>query len=341
MKRLVPMLTAAALLAPGPALAAWRLLPFPREDATLRAVAVEGPGRFHVSGSKGTYAATRDGGRSWRLSAPAGGKDLDYRGLAVVGPGQVVLMSAGDGPAGQARLYRTDDGGADWRLVYETRLEGAFLDGVAFWSGQRGLVMGDPINGRWFLLATRDAGRSWTRIIPHMAPLEPGEAAFAASNSALFLGPGREAWIVSGGRPRARAFHSADGGRTWAARETPIAGGATAGVFGGMTLGRGRAVAVGGDHKDETRASRNVALASGAAWSPAAADGSPGLLEGVGRLGPRHLLAVGPRGTWTSRDDGASWRKVDDEAFHAIACKAGTCVAAGSRGRVAVWTAEP
>lgn len=330
-------LAAAVLSAAAPAQAAWRLLDFPKADVTLRAVAATGPKMFQVSGSKGTYAVTDDAGQTWRQVVVPGGEALDFRGLAAPSATTAVLTSAGDGPAGQARIYRTTDRGRTWALAFETRLTGSFLDGVAFWDRDHGLVFGDPIDGRWFLLGTSDGGKSWGRIEPRQPPLLPGEAAFAASNSALFLGPRRQAWIVSGGTAHGRAFHSPDGGKTWTVAETPIAGGPTSGVFGGLALGGARAVIVGGDYKDEPRASP-IARSDGGAWTLAAQAAPAGLLEGVGRLDARTLLAVGPRGTSMSRDDGKTWRQVDTEAFHAIACAQGTCVAAGPKGRVGLWT---
>jgi len=337
MRGVAALALAGLLAAAAPAQAAWRLLDFPKADVSLRAVAVAGPNAFQVSGSKGTYAVTADAGRTWRQVVVPGGEALDFRGLAAPGPGAAILTSAGDGPAGQARIYRTGDGGATWSLAFETKLPGAFLDGVAFWDRDHGLVFGDPIDGRWFLLGTSDGGRSWQRVEPKQPPLLPGEAAFAASNSALFLGPKAQAWIVSGGAPQGRAFHSADGGKTWGVAETPIAGGPTGGVFGGLALNGGRAVIVGGDHKNELRAAPNIALADGKGWTLAAQAAPAGLLEGVGRLDAHTLLAVGPRGTSLSRDDGKTWRQVDSEAFHAIACDQGTCVAAGAKGRVGLW----
>jgi photosystem II stability/assembly factor-like uncharacterized protein len=335
--RLPVALAVAGLLAATPAQAAWRLLNFPRADVSLRAIAATGPTAFQVSGSKGTYAVTVDAGRTWRQVAVPGGDALDFRGLAAPAPGTAILTSAGDGPSGQARIYRTGDGGATWSPVFETRLPGAFLDGVAFWNRDHGLAFGDPIDGRWFLLGTTDGGRSWTRIEQLQPPLLSGEAAFAASNSALFLGSKSQTWIVSGGAAHGRAFHSGDGGRTWGVAETPIAGGPTGGVFGGLALGGRRAVIVGGDHKDELRAAPNIALAVGDGWTLAAQAAPAGLLEGVGRLDAHTLLAVGPRGTSISHDSGRSWRQVDSEAFHAIACAKGTCVAAGPKGRVGLW----
>ena len=327
------ILLAAVLLAT-PAQAAWKHIDL-TTDVTLRAVSVVDAQRFHVSGSKGTHAVTVDGGKTWRNAIPADGAALDFRGVAALDAKTAILMSAGDGPAGLARLYRTADAGQTWTLVFETRETGSFLDAVAFRDPWRGFVLGDPIDGRWFLLQTKDGGKSWQRI-PGPS-VESGEAAFAASNSALFLGPGRELWIVSGGLPRGRVAHSRSDGVQWDTLESPLAGSATSGLFGGLALGKDRAVVVGGDYKDELRSGVSLALFEEFdIWTPPH-EGTPRLLEGVGRLDAKTLIAVGPRGTSVSADDGQSWRQVDDEAFHAIACRAGTCVAAGGKGKVAVW----
>ncbi|MBU1375742.1 MAG: oxidoreductase [Alphaproteobacteria bacterium] len=324
-----------AVALPCAAQAAWTPLAVPKAEATLRAVGVTGPNRFQVSGSKGTYAVTEDGGKTWRMAAPPGGEALDFRGLAALDAKTTILTSAGDGPAGQAKIFRTGDGGRTWSLVYETRLPGSFLDAVAFRDTKRGFVLGDPIDGRWFLLKTGDGGKTWARA--EGPPVQPGEAAFAASNSALFLGPRREIWIVSGGLAKGRVHWSADDGKTWAVREVGLAAGPTAGLFGGLALGRGQALVVGGDYKDELLSAASIAIGGASGWRLPLHLGTPRLLEGVGRLDAHTLIAVGPRGTSRSVDNGATWRELDQDAFHAIACRAGTCVAAGGKGRVGVW----
>lgn len=332
------LLATLALALPSVAHAAWKVLDFPKADATLRAVGVTGPRQFHVSGSKGTYAVTDDGGRTWRMATPGGGEALDFRGLAALDPKTTILTSAGDGPAGQAKVFRTADAGRTWTLTFETRLPGSFLDAVTFRDARRGFVLGDPIDGRWFLLKTVDGGKTWARA--EGPPVQPGEAAFAASNSALFLGGRADAWIVSGGLAKGRVQHSADDGKTWTVAETPLPASATAGAFGGLALRGGRAVVVGGDYKDELAATPSIVVHDGAGWRQAPHAGTPRLLEGVGRLDARTLIAIGPRGTSVSDDEGKTWRQVDDEAFHAIACRAGTCVAAGGKGRVGIWVTK-
>lgn len=332
------LLIAAALLLATPAQAAWRHIDLPRDDVTLRAVAVAGPKVFHVTGSRGASMRTTDGGRSWRAFAPPAEALFDYRGVAVAGRA-LLIMIAGPGSQGEANILRGDGLPPRWTMPFRADEPDAFLDAMAFRDARRGYVLGDPVGGRWFLLGTKDGGRTWSRLPG--PPAGEGEAAFAASNSALFLGPGREMWIVSGGARLAggRVAHSRDDGGTWRVAETPIPASATAGVFGGLALGPGRAVVVGGDYKDELRAGPSIALTAdgGATWTLPPHAGTPRLLEGVGRLGARTLIAVGPRGTSLSRDDGATWAQVDEEAFHAIACRAGTCVAAGGKGRVAIW----
>lgn len=329
------ILAALALTLPSVAHAAWKSIDIPKADAVLRAVAVAGPNQFHVSGSKGTHAVSEDGGKTWRMAAPADGAALDFRGVATLDARTTILMSAGDGPAGEARLYRSADAGQTWTLAFETHLPGSFLDAVAFRDGRRGFVLGDPIGGRWFVLKTVDGGKTWARV--DGPSVEPGEAAFAASNSALFMGAGRELWIVSGGVPKGRIAQSRDDGASWNTIESPLAGSASAGLFGGLALGKDRAVVVGGDYKDELRAGESIAVAEALdIWTPPH-EGTPRLLEGVGRLDAKTLIAVGPRGTSVSADDGQSWRQVDTEAFHAIACRAGTCVAVGGKGHVGVW----
>jgi photosystem II stability/assembly factor-like uncharacterized protein len=324
----------AAVLLATPAHAAWKHVDL-STDVVLRAVSVVDGQHFQVSGSKGTHAVTEDGGQTWRQAAPTDGAALDFRGVAALDAKTAVLMSAGEGPKGLARLYRTTDGGLTWTLVYETRLEGSFLDAVAFRDAKRGYVLGDPIDGRWFLLKTTDGGQSWEQV-PGPSTDE-GEAAFAASNSALFVGPGREFWIVSGGLEKARVAHTTDDGDRWLSTDTRMEAGPTAGAFGVLALGKGRAVVVGGDYKDELRDNGGfVMVEDNDAWTPEHI-GAARLLEGVGRLDGKTLIAVGPRGTSVSADEGRSWKQVDEEAFHAIACAKGACVAAGAKGKVAVW----
>ena len=64
-----------------------------------------------------------------------------------------------------------------------------------------GLVLGDPVDGRFLILRTDDAGRTWGKIDPSegMPEALPGEGAFAASGTCLVVHGDGNAWFGTGG----------------------------------------------------------------------------------------------------------------------------------------------
>jgi photosystem II stability/assembly factor-like uncharacterized protein len=307
--------------------------------ASFRSVEAVNARVVWVGGSGGACLRTLDGGQTWQVRAVPGAEALDFRGLAAFDKQTAVLVSAGPAAQGRARIYRTADGGETWQLVFRAQEKGVFLDGVAFWDVRNGLVFGDPVDGKWYLLRTRDGGRSWQRIAPeNLPPLLPNEAAFAASNSSLIVQGRAAAFIASGGADRTRVFMSADHGERWEAIDTPMPGGATAGIYGLRFWDARHGMGVGGDFQHEREASDNVVLTSdaGRTWQKAASTDPAGLKEAVIRLPDTSLLAVGPSGTGISRDSGRSWRQTDALALHAASCAKDQCWAVGN-GLIAKW----
>jgi len=309
-------------------------------DANFQAVSAASRRVVWVGGTKGTFVRTTDGGKTWQAGRVPGADSLDFRDVHAVSRFQAYLMSAGPAERGQARIYRTLNGGKTWELVYETRQPGVFLDGMDFWSSRHGIAFSDPVEGKWFVIRTYNGGRSWDQIPPKRLPaMQPGEAAFAASGTSLVVDTtGRNSvWIASGGSQYGRVFQSDNGGRTWRVRETPIPAGPTSGIFGLYASGR-RAMAVGGDYKQEHAATLNVAVTrnNGRTWEAATPTDPPGLKEGIGWQRRRRLVVVGPSGSCYTDDWGKTWTKIDDSAYHAIACAGGTCWAVGAKGRIGV-----
>jgi hypothetical protein len=78
-------------------------------------------------------------------------------------------------------LYETTDGCAHWHLIFTNRETTGFWDAIAFWNQQRGMLLGDPVNGRFVILRTNDGGRHWSQDKsagleadpPEKAPLRP------------------------------------------------------------------------------------------------------------------------------------------------------------------------
>ena len=70
------------------------------------------------------------------------------------------------------------------KLVYENKTKGMFLDAMEFWNEQSGIVIGDPINGKFFIARTFNGGNTWQNIPEKNYPVaDSGEACFAASGT--------------------------------------------------------------------------------------------------------------------------------------------------------------
>ena len=129
---------------------------------------------------------TVDGGATWAVRTVAGAETLDFRGIRAFDADRAVIMSSGNAEEGLARIYRTTDGGKSWELVFQVKTAEVFLDAMAFWDREHGIVLSDPAGGKFVLFTTEDGGRTWKQIAPEKMPAAlSGEGAFAASNSCL------------------------------------------------------------------------------------------------------------------------------------------------------------
>jgi photosystem II stability/assembly factor-like uncharacterized protein len=235
-----------------------------------------------ASGTHGTYLHTLDAGRTWTVSQLPGAEALDFRAVVAFSADEAFLMSAGSGD--QSRIYHTADGGQHWQLQFTNPDAKGFFDAIVFWDRTHGIVLGDPVPDssgqlKFELLLTTD-GQTWT-LIPavQLPPAEPGEAAFAASNSCLTVltsGSKNSAsatdsniWFATGGRV-ARIFHSSDLGKSWQVFDTPITHGQdSTGIFSVAFRDATHGVIVGGDYKHPDRDGDNLAFTSdgGKTWA--------------------------------------------------------------------------
>ncbi|MFD2935751.1 WD40/YVTN/BNR-like repeat-containing protein [Spirosoma flavum] len=308
-------------------------------DASFRAVSVAGPDIAWIGGTKGTFLHTIDGGKSWQTGTVPDAQTCDFRDVQAIDAQTAYLMSAGPAEKGQARLYKTIDGGKNWALLYQTQQPGVFFDGIDFWDDQHGIVFSDPIDGKWFILTTDDGGKTWQPVPSAALPLmEPNEAAFAASGTSLVVQGKRNVWIASGGALFGRVFRSTDRGKSWAVSNTPLPGGDATGLFGMRFFSNKIGLVVGGNYKQEQQPGPNTAITrdGGQTWQLLAQTDPPGLKEAVALLSGDRLLTVGPSGTSLSADQGQTWQRLDTDGFHSVACAKGTCYAVGAKGKVAV-----
>ncbi len=316
---------AAAALALTPASEAfWSPLPSPT-PSDLRGVSTPSDGIAWASGTKGTYLRT-SGGEPWTAATVPGAETLDFRDVEAFDARSAVLMSAGPGPA--SRIYRTGDGGAHWDLALENPDPKGFFDAIAFWDRNRGLALGDPVDGRFVLYATEDGGAHWTRVpMEGIPPARTGEGAFAASGTCLAVGPDGHAWFgTGGGGESGRVFRSSDRGRTWTAAFSGIpATTESSGVFSLAFRDAFRGVAVGGDYKLARATTPSIARTDdgGATWTAVRIGGVNHYYSAVAVVpgtNPSILVAAGPTGAAWSADEGRTWKEQSsDVAYNAIA----------------------
>jgi photosystem II stability/assembly factor-like uncharacterized protein/mRNA-degrading endonuclease YafQ of YafQ-DinJ toxin-antitoxin module len=239
---------------------------------SLRGVSVVNAKVVWASGTRGTYLLTSDGGKNWAAHQVPGAESLDFRGVKAFGS-HVFLLAAG--PGDKSRIYHTSDSGNHWELQFTNPEPKGFLDCMAFSDEQHGIVVGDPVNGKFQLLRTEDGGKNWHSVdSKNMPPALDGEGAFAASNSCI-TASGENAWYVTGGST-ARVFHSSDGGTNWSVAETPLVHrAASRGVFSVAFKDVRHGVIAGGDYSHPEQAGANLALTDdgGRTWRLAAVQG--------------------------------------------------------------------
>jgi photosystem II stability/assembly factor-like uncharacterized protein len=294
-------------------------------SASLRGLSVVSDRVAWASGTGGTVLRTTDGGTSWQKLAVPGAESLDFRDIEAFSARNAFALSSG--PGEKSRLYRTIDGGASWQLVKTNPDPKGFWDAIAFADPSHGVLMGDPVDGRFVIETTSDAGANWQRREPPASL--PGEGGFAASGTCLVRRGNREIWFATGA---ARVFRSADGGATWTVHETPLRQAeASAGIF-SLALGPGKSVlAVGGDFKKPEESGRTLArsLDGGRTWTSGA--GLRGYRSGVAYFGGNVVVAVGTSGADVSEDGGMNWRAVEAVGYNAV--QRGWAV--GPAGRIA------
>jgi photosystem II stability/assembly factor-like uncharacterized protein len=247
-----------------------------------------------ISGQRGLVGRSTDGGTSFTWRKVKSYEKMDFRTLHAFNKKCAVIATAGT----PASILRTTNGGKTWSEVYRSDDSLMFFDGVGFWDDNRGLIFGDPIKGKMFLMETFDGGKTWKEIpFADRPQLVEGEAAFAASGTTIRTLPGGHVYIATGG-VKSRLWHSRDYGHHWEVFETPIIQGKPSqGIFSMAWKDALSGVIVGGDYTNNTDTAVNAFATTdgGQTWKQFES-GIHGYYSCVEYCGYNRFVACGPRG---------------------------------------------
>lgn len=297
---------------------------------SIRGMSVVSDQVVWVSGTEGKVGRSTDGGAQWSWQQVPGCDSCDWRDIAAFSDRKAIVINAG----APAHIYLTNDGGNSWERVYFNDAAGIFLDGMDFVDEREGVIIGDPMGGKFFMLRTKDGGQHWTPVDGPSA--EQGEALFAASGSGIRMWPDGTVYFATGGT--VSRFFVLGRKATVSYRLPVIQGEASTGVFSLAFYDKRRGIAVGGDYMRDTIRQGNSALTvnGGRRWELPV--GAPyGYRSSVVYIDAHRLLATGPRGTDISLNGGKDWRNISSAGYHVAqrALHGQVVYLAGQGGRIA------
>jgi len=300
--------------------------------SSLRGLSVVNDQVVWVSGSDGTVGRSLDGGKTWEWIVVPGHEKNDFRDIEAFDKNTAVIMAI----ATPAIILKTRDGGKTWQQVYENNTPGMFLDAMEFWNKDSGIVLGDPINGKFFVARSFDGGDSWHEIPTRELPdADSGEACFASSGTNVRKLKKDEACFISGGL-RSRLFI-----RDQRIDLPIVQGRESTGANSIAVQDPQHLIVVGGDFTHDTVTYKNCALTrdGGATWITPAVP-PHGYRSCVEYVEKNKLICCGTSGVDISTDGGMTWRLIDTGNFHVCrkAKKGHAVFLAGGNGRVGKLT---
>lgn len=308
-------------------------------NTSLRGLSVVNDNVVWVSGTNGMVGKSSNGGKNWKWMVVKGFEKSDFRDIEAFNANTAIIMAIAE----PAYILKTTDGGDTWKVVYENKTKGMFLDAMEFSDPANGIVIGDPINGKFFLAKTTDGGDTWTELPPDKRPgADSGEACFAASGTNIRYLYNKTTIFVSGGL-NTRLFYN------FSPIDLPITkgfestGANSVAVWDNYKKSAGKnIIVVGGDFTKDSSAFKNCYYSHDGGKSWHQPKKSPnGYRSCVEYLNKDQVVTCGLNGVDYSIDGGRNWRPISNEGFHAcrFARVGKTVYLAGSNGKIGklVW----
>lgn len=281
---------------------------------SIRGLSVVDDRVIWVSGSAGTVGRSLDSGKTWRWMQVKGFEKTDFRDIEAFDGATAIIMAVGS----PAYILKTNNGGDDWKTVFEDKRPGMFLDAMEFWNEQSGIVVGDPVDNKIFIARTFDGGSQWQTLPDSLYPkAEKGEAMFAASGTNVRALSLSEAAFVTGGTT-SRLFIRDKTYTLPLVSSKETTGANSFAVFDNKKRKPAtHIVVVGGDFAADTLSLQNCIISKdgGKNWlSPARPP--YGYKSCVEFLNKHTLIACGTSGVDLSTDGGMNWYRLSKNSFH-------------------------
>ncbi len=277
-------------------------------DISIRGLSVVDDRTIWASGTNGTVGRSLDSGNTWKWVQVKGFEKNDFRDIEAFDETQAVIMGIGE----PAYILRTIDGGDNWKVVYENKTKGMFLDAMEFWNIQSGIVIGDPVDGKFFIARTFNGGDTWRTIPEKNYPVaDSGEACFAASGTNIRKFGNDAACFVTGGL-RSRLFIKDK------KIDLPIIQGKeTTGANSIALKNKKIFIVVGGDFNTPDSDNKNCVITkdAGNTWHHPSTPPN-GYRSCVEYLEKDKWITCGLNGVDISNDNGMTWSFISKESFH-------------------------
>ncbi|MEO6849302.1 MAG: YCF48-related protein [Mucilaginibacter sp.] len=301
------------------------------KPTSIRGLSVVDDSTAWVSGSHGYIAKSSDGGKTWNWQQVKGFEKADFRDIEAFSDKEAIIMSSGV----PALILKTTDGGANWQVKYRNADTAYFFDAMDFDTPKHGLVLGDPIGGKFVLMETNDGGETWNTF-KNLPNALPSEAAFAASGTCLRLSCGLVYIITGGSKARLLTYH---GKKQWDYRDVPITHGKPSQGGFSFACGSDRGIIVGGDYANDKKTDSLSAIQLTRKLFAMPGSGPSGFQSCVEYLSDNTYLSTGTPGSNITTDSGKTWAKIDDISYNVCrAAKHGKLVLlAGNGGRIGVF----
>ena len=283
-------------------------------NTSLRGLSVVNNNVIWVSGSNGMVGKSTNAGKNWKWITVKGFEKTDFRDIEAFDANTAIIMGIAD----PAYILKTTDGGNSWKVVFENKTKGMFLDAMDFRDMANGIVVGDPVDGRFFIAKTKDGGNSWQQLSEEQRPkADEGEAFFASSGTNVRYLTNGSIVFVSGGK-NSRVFYNSTIIETQMTKGLEAAGAFSIAVFDNYrNTSANKIVIAGGDYSKDSLTMNTcfVSNTMGKSWFKPN-KGPYGYRSCVEFLNKETLVASGTNGVDYSFDGGKNWYSISKEGFH-------------------------